>query len=66
MTFYAIGLQITGIASTVSAVNFAVTILNMRAPGMTLFRMPVFVWMTLVVQFLLVFACRSSRSACSS
>src|SRR5512134_197392 len=56
MTFYAIGLLIAGIASTVSAVNLAVTILNMRAPGMTLFRMPVFVWMGLVVQFLLVFS----------
>jgi cytochrome c oxidase subunit 1 len=56
MTFYAIGLLITGIASTVSAVNLAVTILNMRAPGMTLFRMPVFVWMGLVVQLLLAFS----------
>ena len=34
---------------TAGAVNFVVTILNMRAPGMSLFRMPVFVWMTLVV-----------------
>ncbi|MGE5459319.1 MAG: cytochrome c oxidase subunit I [Solirubrobacterales bacterium] len=56
MTFYAIGLLMAGIASTVSAVNLAVTILNMRAPGMTLFRMPVFVWMSLVVQFLLAFS----------
>ena len=56
MTFYAIGLLIAGIASTVSAVNLIVTILNMRAPGMTLFRMPVFVWMRLVVQFLLAFS----------
>jgi cytochrome c oxidase subunit 1 len=56
MTFYAIGLLIAGIASTVSAVNLAVTILNMRAPGMTLFRMPVFVWMGLVVQLLLAFS----------
>ncbi|HET9723088.1 MAG TPA: cytochrome c oxidase subunit I [Actinomycetota bacterium] len=56
MTFYAIGLLMTGVASTVSAVNLAVTILNMRAPGMTLFRMPVFVWMSLVVQFLLAFS----------
>ena len=56
MTFYAIGLLITGIASTVSAVNLAVTVLNMRAPGMTLFRMPVFVWMGLVVQLLLAFS----------
>ncbi len=56
MTFYALGLVITGIASSAGAVNLAVTVVNMRAPGMTLFRMPVFVWMGLVVQFLLVFA----------
>ncbi len=56
MDFYAIGLQITGIASLVSAMNLIVTVLNMRAPGMTLFKMPVFTWMILVVQFLLVFA----------
>ena len=56
MLFYAIGLIITGVASTVSAVNLAVTIINMRAPGMSLFRMPVFVWMALVVQLLLAFS----------
>jgi cytochrome c oxidase subunit I len=56
MTFYAIGLLIAGISSTVSAVNLTVTVLNMRAPGMSLFRMPVFVWMGLVVQMLLVFS----------
>jgi cytochrome c oxidase subunit I len=56
MLFYAMGLQIAGIASLASAVNFIVTILNMRAPGMTLMRMPVFTWMTLVVAFLLLFA----------
>jgi hypothetical protein len=39
-----------------AGVNFIVTILNMRAPGMTLMRMPVFVWMSLVVQFLVVLA----------
>ena len=54
--FYAIGLLITGIASLVSAVNLAVTCLNMRAPGMSLFRMPVLTWMLLVTQFLLAFA----------
>ncbi|MGH2626633.1 MAG: cytochrome c oxidase subunit I, partial [Anaerolineales bacterium] len=37
-------------------VNFLVTIINLRAPGMSLMRMPVFVWMAFVVQFLLVFA----------
>src|SRR5438128_2247792 len=56
MDFYAVGLLMLGIASTVSAVNLFVTVINMRAPGMSLMRMPVFVWMTLVVQFLLVFA----------
>ncbi len=56
MDFYALGLLILGISSTVAAVNFLVTIVNLRAPGMSLFRMPVFVWMTFVVQFLMVFA----------
>jgi cytochrome c oxidase subunit 1 len=56
MTFYALGLLITGIASTAGAINLAVTVLNMRAPGMSLFRVPVFVWMGLVVQLLLAFS----------
>ena len=56
MTYYAIGLLILGIASTVSAVNLTVTVINMRAPGMSFFRMPVFVWMSFVVQLLLIFA----------
>ena len=56
MHMYALGLIILGISSTVAAINFAVTVINMRAPGMSLFRMPVFVWMTFVVSFLLIFA----------
>jgi cytochrome c oxidase subunit I len=54
--FWALGLQIAGIASLTSAINLIVTVLNMRAPGMTMFRMPTFTWMALVVQFLLVFS----------
>jgi cytochrome c oxidase subunit 1 len=54
--FWALGLQILGVASMMAGVNFITTILNMRAPGMTLMRMPVFVWMVLVVQFLVVLA----------
>jgi cytochrome c oxidase subunit 1 len=54
--FYALGLQITGIASLVGSVNLIVTVLNLRAPGMGLFKMPVFTWMGLVTQFLLLFA----------
>ena len=56
MDFYAIGLQIVGIASLVSAINLIVTVLNMRTKGMSLWRMPVLTWMLLVVQFLLLFA----------
>jgi len=54
--FYALGLQILGVASIVASSNFIVTILNMRAPGMKLLRMPLFIWMALVVNFLLLFA----------
>src|SRR5881227_2080623 len=54
--FWIFGLQILGIASTVGAVNLVITILNMRAPGMTMLRMPIFAWMSLVAQFLTLFA----------
>ncbi len=54
--FWALGLQITGIASLTGSINLIVTILNMRAPGMSLMKMPIFTWMILVVQFLLLFA----------
>src|SRR5690606_4925401 len=53
---WAMGLQITGIASLVGAINLIVTVINMRAPGMTLMKMPTFTWMALVTQFLLLFA----------
>jgi cytochrome c oxidase subunit 1 len=54
--FWTLGLQITGIASLTGALNLIVTVINMRAPGMSLMKMPIFTWMVLVVQFLLVFA----------
>ncbi|MFN3219532.1 MAG: cytochrome c oxidase subunit I [Acidimicrobiales bacterium] len=56
LDFFALGLQITGIASLIGAVNLIVTVLNMRAPGMTLMKMPIFTWMMLITQFLLLFA----------
>jgi cytochrome c oxidase subunit 1 len=55
MDFWTIALLITGISSQVGAVNLIVTALNMRAPGMGLMKMPIFTWMILVVQFLLLF-----------
>jgi cytochrome c oxidase subunit 1 len=54
--FWNMGLLLTGIASLTGAINLIVTCLNMRAPGMTLMKMPVFTWMSLVTQFLLLFA----------
>jgi len=54
--FWLLSLQILGASSIIAAINFIVTIVNMRPPGMTLMRMPVFVWMTLVVQFLVILA----------
>ena len=54
--FWAIGLQILGVASLAAAFNFIVTIVNLRAPGMKLMRMPPFTWMTLVTSFLIILA----------
>jgi cytochrome c oxidase subunit 1 len=54
--FWVLGLQILGIASIAAGINFIVTIVNLRAPGMRFMRMPVFTWMTLVTQFIIVTA----------
>lgn len=54
MDFWVLGLQILGIASLAAGVNFFTTILNMRARGMTMMRMPMFVWTTLITQVLVL------------
>ena len=54
--FWIISLQILGVASLAAAFNFLTTIINMRAPGMSLMRMPLFTWMSFVTSFLLIFA----------
>ncbi len=54
--FWMIGLQILGIASLAAGVNFFVTVLNLRAPGMKLMRMPMFVWMSFITQVLILLA----------
>ncbi|MDP7578102.1 MAG: cytochrome c oxidase subunit I [SAR202 cluster bacterium] len=54
--FWILSLQILGIASLAAAFNFVVTIINMRAPGMSLMRMPLFTWMTFVTSLLLILA----------
>jgi len=54
--YYLLALQISGIGTIATGVNFLVTILRMRAPGMTLMRMPLFVWSALVTSVLILFA----------
>ena len=54
-TYWALGLLATGISSVASGLNNIVTILTMRTPGMTMRRIPLFVWMMLVTSFLLIF-----------
>jgi cytochrome c oxidase subunit 1 len=51
---WVMGLQILGVSSVVGSMNFIVTIINMRAPGMTMMRLPVFTWMTLITAFLII------------
>ncbi|WP_051086221.1 cytochrome c oxidase subunit I [Heyndrickxia acidiproducens] len=54
--FYALGLQISGFGTLIAGLNFLVTIMNMRAPGMTYMRMPLFTWTTFVASALILFA----------
>jgi cytochrome c oxidase subunit 1 len=54
--FWLLGITILGTSSIMGGVNFITTIINLRAPGMKLMRMPLFTWMTLVTSFLLVTA----------
>ncbi|HQT25255.1 MAG TPA: cytochrome o ubiquinol oxidase subunit I [Burkholderiales bacterium] len=49
-------LQIAGMGSLMTGINFLVTILKMRAPGMTMMRMPIFVWTTFFTNLLMIFA----------
>jgi cytochrome o ubiquinol oxidase subunit 1 len=54
--YYIWALQISGVGSLLSGVNFLVTILKMRCPGMTLMRMPIFTWTALCTMILVILA----------
>jgi len=54
--FWILGLQVLGIASLAGSFNFITTIINMRAPGLSMMRLPLFTWMTLVTAFLIILA----------
>src|SRR5690606_33868615 len=54
--YYMIAIQIAGIGTLMTGINFIVTILKMRAPGMTLMKMPMFTWSALITNVIIVFA----------
>ncbi|MDP6507991.1 MAG: cytochrome c oxidase subunit I [Chloroflexota bacterium] len=56
MEHWVLGLAVLGTSSIISSINFIVTVLNLRSPGMRLTRMPLFAWMTLITSFLIIFA----------
>lgn len=56
LDLWALGIVFLGISTTAGGINFIVTLLRMRAPGMTLSRLPLFCWGILTMSFMIVFA----------
>ncbi|WNF39044.1 cytochrome c oxidase subunit I [Bacillaceae bacterium IKA-2] len=56
LDYYVFGLQISGAGTLIGGINFLVTIITMRAPGMSMMKMPLFTWSTFVASALILFA----------
>jgi cytochrome c oxidase subunit I len=63
MDFWALGILLLTVATTLGGINFIVTILQLRTPGLSMGHLPLFVWMTMVTSFLAVFALPSLTTA---
>ena len=61
--FYALGLLFLGIATTAGAINVIVTVLKLRAPGMSISRMPLFLWSSMTMSFAVVFSMPALNAA---
>jgi cytochrome o ubiquinol oxidase subunit I len=57
---------LSGVGTTLTGINFLVTIVMRRAPGMTLMRMPLFTWTTLTISILIIFAFPAVTVACAT
>ena len=64
MDIYALALILLTISTTGGAINFIVTILRLRAPGMAISRMPLFLYSTLTISFVILFALPALTAAC--
>jgi cytochrome c oxidase subunit I len=64
LDFYAIGLVFLTVSTTVGAINFLVTVFRLRAPGMSLDRLPIFMWGTTTTSFAVLFSLPALTVAC--
>jgi len=64
MDFYAIGLTFLSVSTSVGAINFIVTLFKTRAPGLSVNRLPIFVWGTLTTSFAVILATPALTAAC--
>jgi heme/copper-type cytochrome/quinol oxidase subunit 1 len=65
MDFYALALIFLTISTTAGAINFVVTILRLRAPGMAISRMPLFLYSTLTISLVIIFSLPALTAACT-